>query len=74
MSLKQTDHWSGLALSVASEHIENAGEDVYALSKDKEKQDCELKPFKRLAPKIKNAFPQLKIVYCWTVFMQHSML
>jgi hypothetical protein len=52
---------SGLALSIASEHIENQGEDNYDLSKEKEKQDCELKAFKRLAPKIKKAFPQLRI-------------
>jgi hypothetical protein len=52
---------SGLAISVASEHIENADGDAYDLSKEKEKQDCELKAFKRLAPKIKDAFPQLKI-------------
>jgi hypothetical protein len=52
---------SGLAISVASEHIENLDGDAYDLSKEKEKQDCELKAFKRLAPKIKNAFPQLRI-------------
>jgi len=52
---------SGLAFSIASEHIENQGNDNYDLSKEKEKQDCELKAFKRLAPKIKEAFPQLRI-------------
>jgi hypothetical protein len=50
-----------MAFSIASEHIENLGEDNYDLSKEKEKQDCELKAFKRLAPKIKEAFPQLRI-------------
>jgi len=52
---------SGLALSICSEHIENLDGDAFDLSKEKEKQDCELKAFKRLAPKIKNAFPQLRI-------------
>ena len=52
---------SGLAFSIASEHIENRDGDSCDLSKEKQKQDCELKAFKRLAPKIKKAFPQLKI-------------
>ena len=52
---------SGLAFSISSEHIENQGNDNYDLSNEKEKQDCELKAFKRLAPKIKEAFPQLRI-------------
>lgn len=52
---------SGLAFSIASEHIENRDGDSYDLSKQDQKQDCELKAFKRLAPKIKTAFPQLKI-------------
>ncbi len=52
---------NGLAFSIASEHIENCGEDNFDLRKEKEKQDCELKAFKRLAPRIKAAFPQLKI-------------
>lgn len=52
---------SGLAFSIASEHIENKGNDNYDLSKEKEKQDCELKAFKRIAPKIKEAFPLLRI-------------
>jgi hypothetical protein len=52
---------SGLAFSLASEHIENRDGDSYNLSKEGEKQDCELKAFKRLAQSIKSAFPQLKI-------------
>lgn len=52
---------SGLAFSIASEHIENKDNDNYDLSKEKEKQDCELKAFKRIAPKIKEAFPLLRI-------------
>ena len=46
---------SGLAISLASEFIENpAGEDY-------EKQDCEQKAFVRLAAKIKKYFPRLPI-------------
>lgn len=52
---------SGFALSIASEHIENVGADNFDLSNEKQKQDCELKAFKRLAPKIKDAFPHLRI-------------
>jgi hypothetical protein len=51
----------GLALSIASEHIENLDGDCYDLTKEKGKQDCELKAFKRLAPLIKQAFPRLRI-------------
>lgn len=51
----------GLALSVATEFIENAEEFDSSLSEEKRKQDCELKAFKRLAPKLKSMFPQLKI-------------
>lgn len=42
-------------------HIENKDGDAFDLSKEREKQDCEIKAFKRLAPKIKKAFPQLRI-------------
>lgn len=51
----------GLAFSLATEHIENQHGQQFDLSKEKEKQDCELNAFKRLAPKIKEAFPQLRI-------------
>jgi hypothetical protein len=44
----------GLALSVATEFIENT--DLNA-----SKQDCELKAFRRIETKIKNIFPQLRI-------------
>lgn len=43
-----------LILSIATEFIENEKEDV-------KKQDCERNAFKRLAKKIKKAFPQLPI-------------
>lgn len=44
----------GLALSIASEHIENADPKA-------SKQDCELKAFARLAPRLKKTYPQLRI-------------
>jgi hypothetical protein len=44
----------GMAISVGSEFIENA--DPHAT-----KQDCELKAFARLAPRLKRDFPQLLI-------------
>jgi len=56
----------GLALSVATEFIENPGADLPPENPDpatlteyeKVKQDCELKAFARLAPKLKADFPQ----------------
>jgi len=54
---------AGVVLSVGSEFIENddaraaAGKGAEAV-----KQDCELKAFSRLAPKLKKVFPQLGIV------------
>jgi hypothetical protein len=57
-------HTCGLALSVATEFIENPWEQQplpkKATLKDYEaiKQDCELKAFARLAPELKRAFPQ----------------
>lgn len=52
---------SGLALSVGSELIENDGTDCMDIDKEKYKQDCEIKAFRRLAPRLKAAFPQLRI-------------
>lgn len=46
--------WDNLVLSIATEFIENENENVT-------KQDCERKAFKRLAQKLKKAFPQLPI-------------
>ena len=54
-----------LIVSIASEFIENNGEDAQrqkTMSEEKRKQDCETKAFKRLAGKIKKAFPRLSIV------------
>ncbi len=54
-----------LVISIASEFIENNGEDVEYqkdMSEEKRKQDCETKAFKRLAEKIKKAFPRLPII------------
>ena len=48
----------GLALSLANEFIENADASD-ATDPEARKQDCESKAFQRLAPQIKNAFPQL---------------
>ena len=45
--------WNGLAISIGTEFIQNTdGED---------KQDCELKAFHRLVPKLRHSFPQLPI-------------
>ena len=46
---------NGLAFSMISEFIENPGEKP-------NKQDCELKAFYRLAPRLKAAFPRLPIL------------
>lgn len=46
---------NGFAFSVMSEFIENPGEQP-------KKQDCELKAFYRLAPRLKAAFPRLPIL------------
>ncbi|MDE7351605.1 MAG: hypothetical protein K2O06_00935 [Acetatifactor sp.] len=54
-----------LVVSMASEFIENNGEDAESqkyMSEEKRKQDCETKAFKRLAGKIKKAFPRLPII------------
>lgn len=45
----------GLALSIATEFIENPG----PMLTEKDKQDCELKAFWRLLPKLRQDFPQL---------------
>ncbi len=54
-----------LVVSIASEFIENNGEDAERqkdLSEEKRRQDCETKAFERLAWKIKKAFPRLPII------------
>lgn len=54
-----------LIVSIASEFIENNGEDAErqkGLSEEKRKQDCETKAFQRLSGKIKKAFPRLPII------------
>jgi len=54
---------AGVVLSVGTEFIQN--EDASAAGGqglDKIKQDCELKAFSRLAPKLKQAFPQARLV------------
>ena len=54
-----------LIVSIVSEFIENDGEDAESqkgMSEEKRKQDCETKAFKRLAKKLKEAFPRLGIM------------
>ena len=54
-----------VVVSIASEFIENNGEDAESqkkMSEEKRKQDCETKAFKRLSGKIKKAFPRLPMV------------
>jgi len=51
--------WSGLALSVASEFIDNRHlSPATAASAEARKQDCELKAFVRLAAQLKQQYPQ----------------
>lgn len=47
----------GLAISIANEFIENADPKA-------SKQDCELKAFVRLASRLKEDFPQLRVCLC----------
>lgn len=54
-----------LIISMASEFIENNGEDAKKqknMSEAERKQDCETKAFKRLSRKLKQAFPRLPII------------
>ena len=51
---------TGLALSLATEFIENPPGRTPADYQD-QKQDCELKAFGRLAPRLKAAYPQLHL-------------
>jgi len=54
----------GLALSMGSEFIENAVESTQGQSVqdyERDKQDCELKAFSRLAPVLKGDFPQTRL-------------
>lgn len=54
-----------LVVSICSEFIENNGEDAERqkqMSEEERKQDCETKAFKRLAGKVKKAFPRLPII------------
>jgi hypothetical protein len=53
----------GVVVSLGSEFIENADAgDVRGKSPDDIKQDCELKALQRLAPRIKQAYPQAPLV------------
>lgn len=52
---------NGLVCFIGSEFIEN-DERYGQMGDEKMKQDCELKAFKRLAPKIKKQFPRIPIL------------
>lgn len=53
---------NGLMVSIGTESIENDDDYIkYKYSEEERKQDCELRAFKRLAKKIKQAFPRLPI-------------
>jgi hypothetical protein len=52
---------AGVVLSVGSEFIDNADQ-VKGQSAGDVKQDCELKAFSRLAPRLKKDFPQTRFV------------
>ena len=54
-----------LIVSIGSEFIENNGEDAERqknMGEEERKQDCETKAFRRLAGKIKKAFPRLPVI------------
>ena len=54
---------AGVVISLGSEFIENAdAADARGKSAEEVKQDCELKALRRLAPRIKKAYPQLPFV------------
>jgi hypothetical protein len=54
---------AGVVASVESEFLANADlADTAGRSAEQVKQDCELKAFSRLAPRLKTAFPQLSVV------------
>lgn len=54
---------AGVVLSIGSEFIENEdAAQARGQGAQRIKQDCELKAFSRLAPKIKQAFPQARLV------------
>jgi hypothetical protein len=53
---------AGVVISIGTEFIENADADARLLCDPEQfKQDCELKAFQRLAPRLKTDFPQLRI-------------
>jgi hypothetical protein len=54
---------AGVVLSIGSEFIANADtKATHGQNAEAVKQDCELKAFSRLAPRLKKAFPQLQVV------------
>ena len=57
---------AGLVASLGSVFIENPDQDpaLQDASLERQKQDCELKAWQRLAPQLKKDFPQLPICIC----------
>jgi hypothetical protein len=54
---------AGVVLSIGSEFIENADwQEAAGQGAEQVKQDCELQAFSRLAPALKKAFPQLRLI------------
>lgn len=54
-----------LIVSIASEFVENNGEDAErqkGMSEEERKQDCEIKAFQRMAKKLKEKFPRLPMI------------
>jgi hypothetical protein len=57
---------AGLVASIGTAFIENPDQDptLQDASPERQKQDCELKAWQRLAPQLKKEFPQLPICVC----------
>ena len=56
---------NGFAFSVMTEFVENPGENP-------KKQDCELKAFYRIAPRLKQAFPRLPVILTFQSCLLHK--
>lgn len=53
---------AGVVVSIGTEFIDNSDAANRCLDDEAVKQDCELKAFQRLAPRLKADFPQLRLV------------
>lgn len=56
--------FGNIVISIDSEWIENT-----ELNNEKQKQDCEVNAFKRMAPRIKKTYPKLKFIITGDAFM-----